>query len=75
MIGVYHETLVLSLQKAVHHHQPQSRYTIGKVVLNYARSRNPTCVRAHTQRHIQDPREPLNLGVFLRVCALSQGRT
>jgi hypothetical protein len=31
--------------------------------VNYSRSRNPTCVRAHIQRHIQAPREPLNLGV------------
>jgi hypothetical protein len=45
------------------------------LVLNYSCSCNPTCVRAHTQRHIQAPREPLNLGVCLRMCALSQGRT
>jgi hypothetical protein len=32
-------------------------------------------VRAHTQRHIKSPREPLSLGVCLRVCALSQDRT
>jgi hypothetical protein len=29
-------------------------------VLNYARSRNPSCGRAHTQRQIQAPREPPN---------------
>jgi hypothetical protein len=44
-------------------------------LLNYARSRNPNCVRTHTQRQIQAPGEPLNLGVCLRVCALSQDRT
>jgi hypothetical protein len=44
-------------------------------VLNYARSRNPGCARTHTQRHIHAPREPLNVRVCLRVCALSQDRT
>jgi hypothetical protein len=44
-------------------------------VLLYARSRNPTCAHAHTQRHIQAPRDPLNLVVCLRVCDMSQGRT
>jgi hypothetical protein len=44
-------------------------------VLNYSRSRNPTRVRAHTQRHIQAPREPLNSRVCWRVCTLSQDRT
>jgi hypothetical protein len=29
----------------------------------------------HSQRQIQAPIEPLNLGVCLRVCALSQDRT
>jgi hypothetical protein len=29
-------------------------------VLNYARSRNPSCARAHMHRQIQAPREPLN---------------
>jgi hypothetical protein len=43
-------------------------------LLKYSHSRNPTRVRAHTQRHIQAPREPLNLGGCLRVCALSKDR-
>jgi hypothetical protein len=30
------------------------------VLLNYAHSRNPTCVHAHTHRHIQVLREPLS---------------
>jgi hypothetical protein len=51
------------------------RRAIALTMLNYSRSRNPTRVRAHTQRHIQAPREPLNLGVCLRVCDLSQYRT
>jgi hypothetical protein len=44
-------------------------------LLNYTRSRNPSCARAHMQRQIQAPGEPLNLGVCSRVCALSQDRT
>jgi hypothetical protein len=32
-------------------------------VLNYSHSCNPGCAHAHTQRQIQAPREPLNLGV------------
>jgi hypothetical protein len=55
-------------------------YLIGHALralflLNNSLSRNPTRVRANTQRHIQAPREPLNAGVCLRVCALSQDRT
>jgi hypothetical protein len=45
------------------------------MLLNYSRSCNPTRVHSHTQRHIQAPIDPLNLGVCLHVCALSQGRT
>jgi hypothetical protein len=44
-------------------------------VLNYSHSRNPNRVRAHTNRHIQAPREPLNSRVCWRVCTLSQDRT
>jgi hypothetical protein len=29
-------------------------------MLNYARSRNPSCACAHTHRQIQPPREPPN---------------
>jgi hypothetical protein len=29
-------------------------------LLNYSRSRNPSCARAHMHREIQAPREPLN---------------
>jgi hypothetical protein len=49
--------------------------TMVALVLNYSRSCNPTRIRAHMQRHIQASREPLNLGVCMRVCALSQDRT
>jgi hypothetical protein len=45
------------------------------LMLNYSRSRNPGRARTHTQRQIQAPREPLNLGVFSRVCDLYQDRT
>jgi hypothetical protein len=44
-------------------------------LLNYARSRNPTCTRAHTHRHIQALREPLTSRVCWRVCTLPQYRT
>jgi hypothetical protein len=49
--------------------------TMNNQSVKKARSHNPTCAHAHTQRHILAPREPLNLGVYLRVCALYQGRT
>jgi hypothetical protein len=53
---------------------PSMRWKI-LYVLNYSHSRNPGCIRAHTHRHIQAPREPLNSRVCWRVCTLSQDRT
>jgi hypothetical protein len=70
------------------HHSAQHHKDIRGLILHQAnslqvlrgcvrlrRSCKPSCACAHTQRHIQAPREPLNLGVCSPVCALSQGRT
>jgi hypothetical protein len=52
-----------------------ARDLLEKTLLDYSHSRNPTCVRAHTHRHIQALREPLTPRACWRVCAMSQYRT